>query len=638
MKKSAIRKTLAVLLALLLLLPLFPASAIAIKAEDTIELTNAPPNVTAQAAIVMDYETGDVLWGRDIDTGRAPASMTKNMTAFIVYEEIAAGRLSFDTMIPISPNAERISRQWDWGGRYVRAGNAHSVETLLRLIMLPSHNGACIAVAEYISGSEAAFVTLMNETAARLGINAAFGDAFGASPGNRISARAMATLVRVFIQTHPDILRITQMTSFTFAGGHTPNTNLLLPGNSFFTQGADGFKTGTGAAAGHCLSATAMRDGRRVITVVMNAPNNNGRYGDTRALFNFGFAELERRDTSLHAITIRLSADMQTVRRNADFMLTAQLENVNTGSFTVRGGSWIMNGETVYTLSSFTPQTHRTFSLTHHIPADSVLAELEVEFSITLPNGDQTRASLTLPVSSEAPALFRDINGHWAEADIERAVERGLFSGVGEGRFAPNSNMTRGMFVTVLGRMARQMGLPVHSSGEAPFADVPSGVWFTDYVAWAWEQGLVQGVGENRFGTDNHITRQEVAVLFYRFMQHYDLHLPDVPGPNSFPDADQIADWAYDAMWAAVRGGLITGFADGRLAPTHTATRAQLATMFLRFMNRTAGDPPPDQYSCPGDLELSVPDEPEDLPEDEWEEENTGEEHEVCNDLASPLL
>lgn len=547
---------------------------------------SAAPSITAQAAIVMDYETGDVLWGRDIDTRRAPASMTKNMTAFLVYEEIAAGRLSFDTMIPISQNAERISRQWDWGGRYVRAGQSHSVETLLRLIMLPSHNGACIAVAEYISGSEAAFVGLMNQTAARLGIDAEFGDSFGASAGNRISARAMATLVRTFIQTHPDILRITQMTSFTFAGGRTPNTNLLLPGNSFFTAGADGFKTGTGAAAGHCLSATATRNGRRVITVIMNAPHNNGRYGDTRNLFNFGFAELERRDTALNALTVNLSADTQSVRRNADFTLTAQLENIH-GNFSVSGGEWRINGQTVYTLGSFTPQSHRTFTLTHHIPANSTLESLNIEFSILLPNGNRTSTSLTLPVSAAPPALFRDVSNHWAEADVERVVSLGLFTGINDDFFDPNGNMTRAMFVTVLGRMAYGMGIDVSNSGTTPFDDVPANTWFSGHLAWAWEQGIVTGISDTWFGTNNPVTRQEAATMFYRFMQHYNIELP-LGADIHFTDADLISDWAYTAIQLVSRTGLITGFPDGRFGPTDFATRAQVAVIFLRFIDAYA--------------------------------------------------
>ena len=608
------------LLIFALLLPLFPTALATIDEEAELEPFASPGNITAQAAIVIDYETGEVLWSRDPDTGRDPASMTKNMTAFLVYEEIAAGRLTFDTMIPITRNAENASRRWDWGGRYVRFGQSHSVETLLRLIMLPSHNGACVAVAEYISGSEAAFVALMNETAERLGINAHFINAHGAAAGNRVSSRGMATLVREFIQTHPDILRITRMTSFSFMGGHTPNTNLLLPGNSFFTQGADGFKTGTTAAAGHCLSATAMRDGRRVITVVMNAPNNNGRYGDTRNLFNFGFAELQRRATFFDSLTVSASADTQVVRRNTNVTLTAQIDNVAAGGFYLSGASWSVSGQTVQSMGPFSPQHTRTFTLTHAIAANSPLEALEVAFSVQLPNGSQRTASITLPVSSDAPALFRDIDRHWAERDIERAVSLGLFSGVDNHSFAPNDSMTRAMFVTVLGRMANEMGIEVSSSGATPFYDVPTNEWFSPYLAWAWEQGIVQGLSSDRFGVDQIITRQEAATFFYRFAQHYDIELPGETQMN-FPDMHLIDVWAYDAMTDAVRTGLLRGTDQGYLAPRAPALRAEAVVLFLRFVDaHTAMQAAAITDDAAHDFDEEIPQEEGYLIEEEYDE------------------
>ncbi|MCL2827959.1 MAG: S-layer homology domain-containing protein [Oscillospiraceae bacterium] len=570
MKKRLIAKLLVCLLILPLLIP--PTSAYA-----------APANITARSAIVIDFETGDVLWGRDIDTLRTPASMTKVMTAYIIYEEIAAGRLNFDTMISVSQNAERISRQFDWGGRYVRAGQRHSVETMLRLIMLPSHNGACVAMAEHISGSETAFAALMNETAQRLGMNARYDNSHGAT-GSQLTARSMATLVREFITTHPDILRITRMTSFTFAGGYTPNTNLLLPGRTFATQGADGFKTGTTTAAGHCLSATALRDGRRVITVVMNAPDNNGRYGDTRALFNFGFSELARRDGLMNAITVDVTANVPAARRNTDIDFMAQLNNVDTGNIGALGGGWTVNGQTVSTFGTFLPTDQPTFSISHFLPADSDLYALDVGFFIDLPGGIRRNGSITLPVSDEPPALFRDISGHWAEDQIGQAVEQGLFTGNPDGSFAPNGEMTRAMFVTVLGRLAASLEIDTSNSGDTPFLDVSPDTWYGNYVAWAWEQEIVQGVSADWFGAEQATTRQEAATFLYRFMQRYDIELPGEMLMD-FPDADLIDTWAYDAMTEAVRTGLIRGTGDGYLAPTAEALRAEVAVIFLRFID-----------------------------------------------------
>ena len=211
-----------------------------------------------------------------------------------------------------------------------------------------------------------------------------------------------------------------------------------------------------------------------------------------------------------------------------------------------------------------------------------------------------------LPVSNEPPALFRDIHpGHWAYPSVMRAVEYELFSGVGGGRFAPDEGMTRAMFVTVLGRMARQMGVFTHHSGFFPFHDVPVDAWYSVYVVWAWNVGITQGISETLFGTNETITREQAATFFYRFMQRYEIELPG-NGETGFPDMDTVSGWALEAILEAVRTGLITGHANGNLAPRETATRAQVAVMFLRLIDAVQALP---------DME----DEPEYAPEDESE-------------------
>ena len=496
-KLSPLYKSLSIFLILFLLISSITITA---KAETQTKTNYAlsaleppvTPNVTARSAIAMDFDTGEVLFERDIDTVRSLASMTKNMTAFIVYEEIAAGNLTLDTMIRVSQHAVNESRRVDWHRSTIfnTVGAYYSVNTMLKLIMLPSHNGASVALAEHIAGSVPEFTERMNEEATRLGINAWFVDSHGSAP-NVASARAKAILVRTFITEHPDILRITSMNSMSFRGDTVPNTNLLLAGREFFFEGADGFKTGTSAAAGHNLSATAMRDGRRVITIVMGAPNNNGRYGDTRALLNFGFAALEYRDMYLAAF------------------------------------------------------------------------------------------------ADEPMPLFRDIRRHWGRDSIERAYELELFMGVGNNLFAPDGHMTRAAFVTVLGRMANSLGINISSSGQTEFEDVPLGMWFSNYVAWAFEAGIVSGLHETYFGANNAINRQEVATMLYRFMNNFDIELPGAERMQ-FTDVYMVNDWALSAMTEAVRTGLVTGHYDGRLAPRDNATRAQLAVIFLRFIDAAA--------------------------------------------------
>ncbi|MCL2201574.1 MAG: stalk domain-containing protein, partial [Oscillospiraceae bacterium] len=254
----------------------------------------APAGVTAQAAVVIDFDTGEVLFERDAHSLRVPASMTKSMTAFIAYEEIAAGNLSLDTRIRISANAARMSEN-NPASRLIAAGAYYTVDELIHLAMLPSSNRASIALAEHISGSEAAFVAKMNETAAGLGMEVRFANSHGAHD-HYATAYAMGRLVYEFIHRHPDILRITNATNMVIGGQNQANTNRLIHNRQ--VAGLDGFKTGTLPRAGFCLQATAVRGGRRIITVVMNSPNNDRRFADTRILMDFAFAEIARRDAA----------------------------------------------------------------------------------------------------------------------------------------------------------------------------------------------------------------------------------------------------------------------------------------------------------------------------------------------------
>ena len=243
------------------------------------------PSVTAASAIVIDYDTGEVLYEKDADTMRVPASMTKVMTAYIIFEELEAGNLTLDTMVPISAANAQKSRD---GKNYpasvpLTAGSSVSVDTLLRLILIPSASASCIVMAEYISGSEEAFVQRMNETAQRLGMTAAYENSHGAHV-HYLTARSQATLVRAFIQRFPQVLNYTSLTGVTFNGKWYPNTNKLLPGLDYAYDGVDGFKTGTISAAGYCLSATAVKNGRRIISVVMKSSNDKTRHTDSAAL------------------------------------------------------------------------------------------------------------------------------------------------------------------------------------------------------------------------------------------------------------------------------------------------------------------------------------------------------------------
>jgi len=256
---------------------------------------NTSPNTSAPIAVVMDFYTGEILYERNMEQRWIPASMTKSMTAFIVYQEIEAGNLTLDTEIRVSDGASRFSTRRSVPGTYVPlpSGGLVTVEMLLRLLMIPSGNAAAVVFAEHISGTEAAFVERMNETAAEMGMYTEFTNSHGAFI-HYTNAYSMAILVREFITRYPDILRITSMRNVTFQGTTHRGTNLLIVNNMM--PGVDGFKTGTLRQAGWNHSTTAERDGRRIIAVVMNTSTSMERQTESRTLLNYGFEELERRE------------------------------------------------------------------------------------------------------------------------------------------------------------------------------------------------------------------------------------------------------------------------------------------------------------------------------------------------------
>ena len=294
---SHLSATLAVMLLLSMLMSLAAPSA----AAEDLSPTTAP------IAILMCYNTGEILYDRNMEQRWIPASMTKIMTAFIVFQELEAGNLTLDTEIIVGEEAARFSAQGNAPGINIpmRRELAITVETLLRLVLITSDNTACVVFAEHISGSEEAFVERMNETAARLGMYGYFVSSHGASI-HHTNAYSIALLIREFISRFPDVLRITVMPSVNFGGRTYNNTNHLVRGTVF--EGADGFKTGSLRQARWNHSTTAERDGRRLIAVVMNTPSNSARQQQSRLLLDYGFELLEQREVARGRMNVLLNS------------------------------------------------------------------------------------------------------------------------------------------------------------------------------------------------------------------------------------------------------------------------------------------------------------------------------------------
>ena len=245
-------------------------------------------SITAAGAIVLDFETGRVLFEYNADVYRPPASMTKLMTVYLVYEAIAQGKIALDTVVPISQNAYDFSRQSGETNVPLYRNLTYTVDELLDVVLVMSAGGAAVALAELVGRSTSAFYRIMNAKAAEWGIDAVFYSASGGSTHTRMTPRAMAVLTRNTVRDFPEILKKTSMTSVTHRGRTYPSTDLLLG----VYPGLDGMKTGTNSVARECFAGTAKRGDVRIVSVVMGSSSGK-RFSDTTTLLNYGFAEME---------------------------------------------------------------------------------------------------------------------------------------------------------------------------------------------------------------------------------------------------------------------------------------------------------------------------------------------------------
>ncbi len=183
--------------------------------------------------------------------------------------------------------------------------------------------------------------------------------------------------------------------------------------------------------------------------------------------------------------------------------------------------------------------------------------------------------------NSDNSTVFNDILGHWAYDNILKAVEFGLFNGVEDDRFAPDMPTTRAMFVTVLGRLN---GVSTDYSGEITFTDVNSDDYFYPYVVWASENGIVSGIGETTFAPNENITREQMARILYEYAKNQGIEFKEVE-KTEFTDAETISSWAEESVNILSHAAVINGRVDGTFDPKGNATRAEIATMFVRFVD-----------------------------------------------------
>ena len=262
--------------------------------QDTSQ-TDTAVEISAPLAILMEASTGTVLYEKDADTARPPASVTKIMTMLLIFDALDAGAISLDDEVTTSEYAASM------GGSqvFLEAGEIQTVDTLLKCISVASANDACVAMAEYICGNEEEFVNRMNERAGELGMeNTTFKNCNGLdAEGHVTSARDIALMSRELITRYPQIRaycmiwmeNITHTTNKGTSEFGLANTNKLVRQYEYAT----GLKTGSTGEAKFCVSATAEKNGVELIAVIMAAENSRQRFQDAVTLLNYGFGKCQ---------------------------------------------------------------------------------------------------------------------------------------------------------------------------------------------------------------------------------------------------------------------------------------------------------------------------------------------------------
>lgn len=256
-----------------------------------------------KSAILIEFETGQVLYEVNPDESLPIASMTKLMTEYIVMQEIGNGRLTWDEVITVTPEAADTDPSESQ--IYLAAGDQHTVEDLYIAMAVGSANDATKALAIAVEGSIQAFVDRMNETAEQMGLTSAvFTSVTGLEDTTMMSARDVAILARNILQEYPDFLKYSGLQEYKFRERDDApmiNFNYMLGTNvnksglkHLAYEGVDGLKTGFIRAAGYNFAGTVQRDGLRYISVVMDTRSKDARFQETATLYNYAFATFEK--------------------------------------------------------------------------------------------------------------------------------------------------------------------------------------------------------------------------------------------------------------------------------------------------------------------------------------------------------
>lgn len=336
MKKN-LQRFIASLLAVTLLTTIFSIQDV--QAEETDHL-----KINAEAALLLEKSTGKIIYQKNIDTVLGIASMTKMMSEYLILEAISEGKISWEDQYNVSEYVYTISQDTSLSNVHLRRDGTYNAKELYEAMAIYSANGATIALAEMVAGSEEAFVTLMNNKAEELGLkdykfvnttglnNA---DLYGMHPGNTaadeenvMSARATAQLAYHLLKDFPELLETSSIAKQVFREGtddriEMSNWNWMIPSLVKGYEGVDGIKTGYTDFAGYSFTGTVEKDGMRFISVVMNAKDESGRpdvearFDETRKLFDYGFANFSVKEIYPANYQIDENSNLKVVKGKA---------------------------------------------------------------------------------------------------------------------------------------------------------------------------------------------------------------------------------------------------------------------------------------------------------------------------------
>ncbi|TWT02145.1 D-alanyl-D-alanine carboxypeptidase [Planococcus sp. CPCC 101016] len=280
-------------------------------------------NIMAEAAILVDAETGKILYEKNAEKPLGVASMTKMMTEYLLFEAIEEGRITWDQEYEVTDYTYRISQDMRLSNVPLREDGAYTIKELYEAMAIFSANAATIGIAETIAGTESEFVRLMNKKAEEMGLEeTTFVNSTGLSNSslmgmhpegtdeadeNIMTARSVAKMTKILLDDYPEVLETTKIPVMNFREGTADETrmenwNSMLPGLIYEYEGVDGLKTGSTDFAGYSFAGTAKREDTRFIAVVMGAVDNEGagsykaRFDATRALFDFGFGQFTKEE------------------------------------------------------------------------------------------------------------------------------------------------------------------------------------------------------------------------------------------------------------------------------------------------------------------------------------------------------